>query len=106
MPFIASMGIYVLKASAIKELLTEHFPSQHDFGSDIIPGAKDLGYHVQAYLYDGYWEDIGTIEAFYRSNLALTQDPDPDFRCAVQSGCCMIHYSSEYGPSSHLTAVG
>ena len=48
LPFIASMGIYVAKASAIKELLTQHFPSQHDFGSDIIPGAKDLGFHVQA----------------------------------------------------------
>ena len=42
------MGIYVAKASAIKDLLTQHFPSQHDFGSDIIPGAKDLGFHVQA----------------------------------------------------------
>ena len=50
LPFIASMGIYVAKASAIKELLTKHFPSQHDFGSDIIPGAKDLGFHVQALL--------------------------------------------------------
>ena len=38
------------KASAIKELLTKHFPSQHDFGSDIIPGAKDLGFHVQALI--------------------------------------------------------
>ena len=37
--------------------------------------------HVQAYLYDGYWEDIGTIEAFYEANLALTDSPKPDFRC-------------------------
>ena len=36
--------------------------------------------HVQAYLYDGYWEDIGTIEAFYQSNLALTNSPKPEFR--------------------------
>lgn len=41
------MGIYVLKASAIKELLNEHFPTKHDFGSDIIPGAKDLGFKIQ-----------------------------------------------------------
>ncbi len=41
------MGIYVLKASAIKELLLEHFPTFHDFGSDIIPGAKDLGFKIQ-----------------------------------------------------------
>lgn len=31
-------------------------------------------------MYDGYWEDIGTIEAFYRSNLALTDPTSPDFR--------------------------
>lgn len=35
--------------------------------------------HVQAYAYDGYWEDIGTIQAFYDANLALTEAPDPKF---------------------------
>ena len=35
--------------------------------------------HVQAYAYDGYWEDIGTIQAFYDANLALTDAPDPKF---------------------------
>lgn len=35
---------------------------------------------VQAYLYDGYWEDIGTIEAFYNANLGITKKPIPDFR--------------------------
>lgn len=35
---------------------------------------------VQAYLYDGYWEDIGTIEAFYNANLGITKKPVPDFR--------------------------
>ena len=54
---------------------------QHDFGSDIIPGAKDLGFKVQAHLFKGYWEDIGTVRAFYESNLALTDSPDPKFRC-------------------------
>lgn len=54
----------------------------NDFGSEVIPGAKDLGMHVQAYLYDGYWEDIGTIEAFYQANLALTKNPKPDYRSA------------------------
>lgn len=37
---------------------------------------------VQAYLYDGYWEDIGTIEAFYNANLGITKKPVPDFRYA------------------------
>lgn len=35
--------------------------------------------HIQAYLYDGYWEDIGTVEAFYEANLALTDSPQPKF---------------------------
>ncbi len=39
--------------------------------------------HIQAYLYDGYWEDIGTVEAFYEANLALTDSPKPKFRWAV-----------------------
>lgn len=37
-------------------------------------------FQVQAYLYDGYWEDIGTIEAFYNANLGITKKPVPDFR--------------------------
>ena len=41
---------------------------------------------LQAYLYDGYWEDIGTIEAFYESNLALTDSPSPKFRWGWSSG--------------------
>ena len=52
----------------------------NDFGSEVIPGAKDMGMHIQAYLYDGYWEDIGTVEAFYEANLALTDSPKPKFR--------------------------
>jgi len=78
-PYIASMGIYVCKASALQDLLESKFSQQHDFGSDIIPGAKDLGYKVQAHLFKGYWEDIGTVRAFYESNLALTDSPDPQF---------------------------
>ena len=54
----------------------------NDFGSEVIPGAKDMGMHIQAYLYDGYWEDIGTVEAFYEANLALTDSPSPKFRWA------------------------
>lgn len=78
-PYIASMGIYVCKASAMRQLLMERFTSEHDFGNDIIPGAKDIGMHIQAYLYDGYWEDIGTVKAFYEANLALTDSPEPRF---------------------------
>lgn len=76
-PYIASMGIYVFKKDVLIHLLNKSL-EQTDFGKEIIPSsAKD--YNVQAYLYNGYWEDIGTIEAFYDANLALTQQPQPPF---------------------------
>jgi glucose-1-phosphate adenylyltransferase len=54
-------------------------PTANDFGNEVIPGAKDAGYKVQAYAFQGYWEDIGTIEAFYRANLALVDPDEPNF---------------------------
>ncbi|XP_024389300.1 glucose-1-phosphate adenylyltransferase small subunit, chloroplastic/amyloplastic [Physcomitrium patens] len=79
MPYIASMGIYVVSKEAMISLLRNDFPEANDFGSEVIPGATEMGMKVQAYLYDGYWEDIGTIEAFYNANLGITKKPVPDF---------------------------
>ncbi len=76
-PYIASMGIYVFKKEVMAQLLSQN-PEQTDFGKEIIPGAA-RDYNVQAYLFDDYWEDIGTIEAFYNANLALTMQPKPPF---------------------------
>ncbi|HEV2837016.1 MAG TPA: glucose-1-phosphate adenylyltransferase [Pyrinomonadaceae bacterium] len=69
-PFLASMGIYVFKYDRLEQLLNED-PGWLDFGKEVIPAAIRAG-HVQAYMFDGYWEDIGTIGAFYRANLDLT----------------------------------
>ena len=41
------MGIYVMKANALKELLEQHMPDANDFGNEVIPGARELGYPVQ-----------------------------------------------------------
>ncbi|KAM0875170.1 hypothetical protein ACQ4PT_036970 [Festuca glaucescens] len=79
MPYIASMGIYVISKHVMLQLLRDQFPGANDFGSEVIPGATSTGMRVQAYLYDGYWEDIGTIEAFYNANLGITKKPIPDF---------------------------
>ena len=69
-PFLASMGIYVFKYDRLEQLLKDD-PGGLDFGREIIPTAIKGG-NVQAYLFNGYWEDIGTISAFYRANLDLT----------------------------------
>jgi glucose-1-phosphate adenylyltransferase len=76
-PYIASMGIYVFKREALIKLLRQSI-DQTDFGKEIIPNAaKD--YNIQAFLYNDYWEDIGTMKSFYDANLALTQQPHPPF---------------------------
>ncbi len=69
-PFLASMGIYVFKYDQLEQLLAEDL-SGLDFGKHIIPAAIKTR-KVQAFMFDGYWEDIGTIGAFYRANLDLT----------------------------------
>ena len=69
-PYLASMGIYVFKYEVLEQLLAED-PAWMDFGKHVIP-ASIKSRHVQAFMFDGYWEDIGTIGAFYRANLDLT----------------------------------
>ena len=69
-PFLASMGIYVFKYDQLVQMLAED-QARVDFGKEIIPGAIKSR-NVQAHLFSGYWEDIGTISAFYRANLDLT----------------------------------
>ena len=76
-PYIASMGIYVFKKQVLLDLLRQG-KDKTDFGKEIIPDAAKE-YNVQAYLYNDYWADIGTIGAFYDANLALTKQPVPPF---------------------------
>lgn len=76
-PYIASMGIYVFKKDVLLNLL-QRSAEETDFGKEVIPSAIDT-HNLQAYLFDDYWEDIGTIKAFYESNLALTEQPRPQF---------------------------
>jgi glucose-1-phosphate adenylyltransferase len=76
-PFLASMGIYVFNKDLLRKLLLVDMRDAVDFGHNVIPSAVDR-YNIQAYLFDGYWEDIGTISAFYRTNIAMTL-PLPPF---------------------------
>ncbi|KAL4317859.1 hypothetical protein GQ457_18G017150 [Hibiscus cannabinus] len=72
-PYIASMGVYIFKTEVLLKLLRWRFPASNDFGSEIIPAAVEE-HDVQAYIFKDYWEDIGTIKAFYEANLALTEE--------------------------------
>ncbi|NET09853.1 MAG: glucose-1-phosphate adenylyltransferase [Symploca sp. SIO2B6] len=97
-PYIASMGIYVFKKDVMIDLLNANL-DQTDFGKEIIPAASN-DFNIQAYLFDGYWEDIGTIGAFYEANLALTKQPDPLFSFYDEQA--PIYTRSRYLPSSKL----
>jgi glucose-1-phosphate adenylyltransferase len=96
-PFLASMGIYVFQYDRLVDLLkTDH--SWVDFGREIIPAAIEK-YNVQAHLFKDYWEDIGTIRAFYEANLDLAS-PLPKFNFFDASA--PIYTRSRYLPPSKL----
>jgi glucose-1-phosphate adenylyltransferase len=69
-PYLASMGIYVFKYDRLEELLAQD-KTRLDFGKEVIPGSIHNN-NVQAFLFNDYWEDIGTIAAFYKANLDMT----------------------------------
>jgi glucose-1-phosphate adenylyltransferase len=72
-PFVASMGIYVFSRDVLLEILQS---PGIDFGKEIIPGALAT-YNVQAFLYRGYWADVGTVDSFYHANIQLTERAAP-----------------------------
>ncbi len=97
-PYIASMGIYVFEREVMHDLLNQS-PNCTDFGREILPAAL-ASHNVQAYLFHDYWEDIGTIEAFYNANLALTEQPDPPFSFYDEKA--PIYTRSRYLPPTKL----
>jgi glucose-1-phosphate adenylyltransferase len=66
--YLASMGIYLFNVQTMKACLDNELT---DFGKEIIPKAINT-LKVNAYVFEGYWEDIGTIKSFYEANLELT----------------------------------
>ena len=67
--YLANMGIYVFQIKFLINLLNES--DAVDFGKELIPQSVDK-YKVSSCLFDGYWEDVGTIRSFFEANLALT----------------------------------
>jgi glucose-1-phosphate adenylyltransferase len=72
--FIASMGIYIFNRKTLSDVLSK--TDYHDFGKEVFP-ASIRSRKVQVHLFDNYWEDIGTIKAFYHCNLELLQNNPP-----------------------------
>jgi len=73
---LASMGVYVFAKRALDRWLTEARP---DFGGDVIPAMLAGGARVYGYRFDGYWQDVGTIQSYWEANMALLDDrPDLD----------------------------
>ena len=68
--YLASMGIYIFRREILEKALSD--PKLVDFGRHVIPHAVP-DQRVQAYVYRGYWEDVGTIPSYFRANLALCQ---------------------------------
>ncbi|MBQ2896910.1 MAG: glucose-1-phosphate adenylyltransferase [Clostridia bacterium] len=99
----ASMGIYIFNWQILKQYLIEdekNPSSSNDFGKDIIPKLLNDNKKLFAYLFEGYWKDVGTIESLWEANMDLldpeipVQLKDPDFRI----------YARNYAkPSSYIS---
>ena len=104
-----SMGVYVFRTAALFEALRRDSErnSSHDFGKDILPALVERG-RVTAYSYPGYWQDIGTLDSYYRANLELLL-PDPPF--PLQDPRWPIYTPStenppaRLGPNAHVRAA-
>jgi len=96
-PFLASMGIYLFTRDALFRTLNEP-PLATDFGKEIFPRSIDK-YHVQAHLFDGYWEDVGTVKAYHEASLQLTRE-NPPFDFHSPEG--VIYTRMRYLPASRV----
>jgi glucose-1-phosphate adenylyltransferase len=89
------MGIYVFNRTALLEALNNNMT---DFGKEVIPSL--LGTHrLCSYIFEGYWEDIGTVRAFFEANLLLT-NPLPPFNFFTPGAPIYTH--ARYLPSSKV----
>jgi len=73
--YLASMGIYIFNTDKLLEMLSDE--SRSDFGKHIIPDSVKNGLSVKGYVFNDYWEDIGTIKAFFNANLMMAQKMPP-----------------------------
>lgn len=101
---LASMGVYVFNYDVLEKLLLEDKDiqnSSHDFGKNIIPTMIERGMNVSAYLYGGYWIDVGTVDAYWEAHMDLLNSP-PSLN--LNDRTWVIHTRSEERPSVKVTS--
>ncbi len=97
--YLGSMGIYLFRRSTLEQMLSSSEAT--DFGKEIFPQSIE-SHRVQTYLFDSYWEDIGTIGAFHKANIDLTREAPPfDF----MFGDHPVYTRPRYLPCSRLSGV-
>lgn len=92
---LASMGIYVFNRETMEEALNS---SATDFGKEVIPGLLQ-SCKLCSYIFEGYWEDIGTVKAFFEANLQLA-DPVPQFNFFSEGN--PVYTRARYLPASKI----
>ena len=99
---LASMGIYVFTTQVLRRVLEQDAQtegSSHDFGNDILPKIVAEGYRVSSYLFDRYWVDVGTVQAYWEAHMDLLEEtPSLD----LQSRDWVIHTRSEERPPVNI----
>ncbi|MGH7171972.1 MAG: glucose-1-phosphate adenylyltransferase, partial [Gemmataceae bacterium] len=99
-PYLASMGIYVFERQTLLDLLMAR-PLATDFGKEVFP--RSIASHrVVAHVFDGYWEDLGTVKAYHEASLALAGD-DPPFDFHSPEG--VIYTRMRFLPASRIRAA-
>jgi len=98
-PYLASMGIYMFRKSVLVEALAGQ---ETDFGHHVIPACVRDDRNVRAFLFDGYWRDIGTMRAFYDAHMDLVR-PSPPFNFNDPEWPFYTH--PRYLPGSRLNGV-
>lgn len=100
----ASMGVYIFTWSKLRQYLIddENNPdSSNDFGHDVIPAMHEAGERMFAYLFDGYWKDVGTIDSLWEANLDLL---NPKVDLDLSDSSWKIYSRTPIAPPQYVSA--
>jgi glucose-1-phosphate adenylyltransferase len=105
---LASMGVYIFRTDVLKEHLEmdrQNMASSHDFGKDVIPRMLFADCRMFAYIFKGYWKDVGTVESYWEANMELLKDK-PGMDLHDQSWPIYTVEANQLPQGSHLSARG